>query len=265
MQVHRSSRGRLQTNSFFCRDEGEPGPSEVLFFALLLIVDAERARALGELQKWAAAVLRDRAAAEQAGPAWEPADAAAVFSRLDAAYASTWEGPDLDRIAAAMALWRGDERWEGSRGGLSAHKSAKLKGMRTAAQRSKGRKGPARWHTYSIMRVAHLLHSNYAELRNVLRLDGGMEAEEAPSPYEENAALKLNVGELELKVLELQGERDRALDAWRQAAKRAKAAAAAKTDVRKQERAKCDEQKKEWCRQHTGVHTTTWAAGHNRR
>ena len=168
--------------------------------------------------------LCDRAAAEEAGPAWQPADKAFVYSRLDAAYRNKWEGADLDRIAAAMANWNGDERWEGlNRGGLSAHKSAKLKGMRTAAARSKGRAPPDRWTTYSIVFVAQLLKQRWAELRRALELEGMDEANELPTDAELLAVLSERCKQLEANVLEIRAERDAARDGWRKAAARMKA------------------------------------------
>ena len=114
----------------------------MLFFSLLLLVDAARARKLGELEKWVAVVLREAAAAEQQQEAWAPADAS-IYERMGKVYDGAWEGAVLEQIAAAMQLWRGAGRWDGlTIDGLRAHKAAwkagQLNGTRSAAARLKG-------------------------------------------------------------------------------------------------------------------------------
>ena len=104
-------RPKAANNAFFERGEGEPNTSEVLFFALLLLVDAERARELGELQKWASAALREAADAEQLQEQWAPSDEAAIYGRMGTVYDGAWESPALERIAAGMQSWRGAGRW----------------------------------------------------------------------------------------------------------------------------------------------------------
>ena len=98
---------KAAANRFFSCAPSDANDSELLFFSLLLLQHAERARELQKLHDWAACCVRDAAAVAEASPSqvWEPK--VEHFLRLQQVYEGTWAGADLDVIGAAMQRWEG--------------------------------------------------------------------------------------------------------------------------------------------------------------
>ena len=86
------------------------------------------------------------------------------------------------------------------------------------------------------MFVAKLIAQRGRDLRRALALD--VPKEELPTDWQTIVELKEEKLQLEARVLGLSAERDLAVERGQKAAKRAKAAAAAKTEVKQGERAK---------------------------
>lgn len=100
---------------WYLADPSEPNTMEVLFYACLCCVAAN---SVGELQEWASKVYSYQAAAETAGPAWQPPPGdwsvtngvPALFVRMESAFKGVRNIDHLGKIAAAMRHWDGDGR-----------------------------------------------------------------------------------------------------------------------------------------------------------
>ena len=230
---------KAESISWIAPGEAELSSSEVLFLALRLT--QHYAKRAAELQKWACWALKHAARAEELGAAWQPPaefgdKGCELWAPLIAAYDAEWTAGDLEATARAMHDWKGEGRKQGlDAGRLKGHRDKAPKGGRLGQKAKGAKRAPSRLRTFSIMKIARLIKQRGKELRDALADQDEMEQE--PTEQEQLGALNEVVLQLQAQNAELKLESDRARDAWRQAAKRAKTAAAAKTAVRAQVRA----------------------------
>jgi hypothetical protein len=146
---------RAPDRPWFETGEVDPNPSEVLFFALLLVATAE---SRATLRSWAKQVVDVKPEAMQLKASWQPPQGeggwplknkvSTIFGPLDAAYNRTaWSDSYLDQIGAAMQLFDGDGRIDNVR--MSGLRNHLRKGKPPRGVRAPGKKGdaPPRWRT----------------------------------------------------------------------------------------------------------------------
>ena len=202
----------------------EPNASEMLFYVLLLLVNAESVVSLNE---WATNVVKERSEAEAAGARWKPNSWAwstnnkvsTLFWPMEKAFKSIRDVPSLEILAAVMRSWDGpggcDEDVYGKH--LSNYMHRNL--VAPSGNPRKPKDGPPRWRTYMIVHVAGLVLKYGVALRKALHLDG-MEPEEVPTIRQRAVAAEARVTELESEQGELVLLLAKAADAKRKAAER---------------------------------------------
>ena len=226
----------------------------MLFFAFLLVLTAKTA---SDLDFWARRVLSERSEAEQLRAHWQPRNAehggfdernrvSKLYEPMKIAYLDTsWGDAELNWIGSAMQLWDGPgQRDELRSSQLRNHLRKDDKHVPRGVGKDSKTKGPPRWRTWSIVRVAELIHKRGADLRRTLKLD--VSPEQVLPAHERIALAERRCVELETELKAVRRERDKAQNAYRKASvrnadktetrrlavKAAKAAELAKVDAR---------------------------------
>ena len=226
----------MNTRYWYDTAEAAPNSTEMLFYALLLIVYNEgHVRALNE---WATKVKAKKSAAEEQRHDWQPKvdwgsfdKVSKLFDPMGAAFKGVRGSDNLATIAAAMKLWDGEGRTDELDALNLSHYFHR--DIHTVRKTRSKRDGPPRWRSWSIVHMAEFVLKHGVALRKALRLDD-MEVEEVPTAHARAMAA-------EARIIELDSENKKMLakakDARRKANER-KAEQKASAQARRREQRK---------------------------
>lgn len=157
---------------FFERGAADANEAEVLAWSFLIVASAHLSAT--ELKEWAAAVRRERSAADAAKAAWQPLPSwgtTAGVSNLylpavKAFHKTAWPTDVLDAIGLAIQGWDGPGGWDGIR-------AVQLKDLIKSKPPSIGKHapkkdGPPRYKTWQIVGAADIIYHHGAAIRRAL-------------------------------------------------------------------------------------------------
>ena len=167
---------------WFERAPGAANPTEVLFFAFLVVQDPPGKAA--ELKEWATGVLSEEARAAELGDSWQPPASSdwkrpggklgPLLKLMRIQYTAMRTDEQLDAIGAAIQGWDGP----GRRAGLREHnlRNHLRKGEPVPGPRLTKKTAPKpRWQSAAVVDVAALVLRRGADLRRALLEAGAVE------------------------------------------------------------------------------------------
>ena len=198
---------------WFLPGQADANDTEVLFFAYLLVANAETVEGLNN---WAKRVVAEKAEAYEHKATWKPKageggwsmhnKVSMLYEPMRQAYTQVaWPAELLDAIGVAMQVGDFPGKFEGLRW---SHMRTHLKSKEPLLGTPVGRnRPPPRWRTWQIVDVAALVLKHGVEMRKLLKLDVAIE--DVPTAAELLAAAESRVEELEEEMVEVKRERVR--------------------------------------------------------